>query len=199
MNYSKMTNEDLIKAAREGDEYAENLLMKNNMGLISELENKLANKGIDRIELFSAGQLGLVRAYKSYNIKNETNAKFHTYAYPVIRNEMLKLFEHESRGKRKGKAMSLNTPLHMNTENEITIEETLKAASTNFDLIVMINAAISKFNNKSTEQQREIFKLSVFQGLSNADIGKRMNVSKQYVWSLLDRIRKDHFSQLSEI
>ena len=199
MNYSKMTNEELIKAAREGDEYAENLLMKNNMGLISELENKLANKGIDRIELFSAGQLGLVRAYKSYNIKNETKAKFHTYAYPVIRNEMLKLFEHESRSKRKGKAMSLNTPLHMNTENEITIEETLKAASTNFDLIVMINAAISKFNKKSTEQQREIFKLSVFQGLSNADIGKRMNVSKQYVWSLLDRIRKDHFSQLSEI
>ena len=199
MNYSKMTNEELIKAAREGDEYAENLLMKNNMGLISELENKLANKGIDRIELFSAGQLGLVRAYKSYNIKNETKAKFHTYAYPVIRNEMLKLFEHESRDKRKGKAMSLNTPLHMNTENEITIEETLKAESTNFDLIVMINAAISKFNKKSTEQQREIFKLSVFQGLSNADIGKRMNVSKQYVWCLLDRIRKDHFSQLIEI
>ena len=150
MNYSTMSNEELIKAAREGDEYAENLLMKNNMGLISELENKLANKGIDRIELFSAGQLGLVRAYKSYNIKNETKAKFHTYAYPVIRNEMLKLFEHESRGKRKGKAMSLNTPLHMNTENEITIEETLKAESTNFDLIVMINAAISKFNKKST-------------------------------------------------
>ena len=61
-----------------------------NLPLVHSLANRLRGRGIDYEELFSAGSLGLVKAYDNFD---ETRGLcFSTYAVPVILGEMRRLF-----------------------------------------------------------------------------------------------------------
>ncbi len=61
-----------------------------NLPLVHSLANRLRGKGIDYEELYSAGCLGLVKAYD--NFEPERGLCFSTYAVPVILGEMKRLF-----------------------------------------------------------------------------------------------------------
>ena len=61
-----------------------------NLPLVHSLANRFRSRGIDYEELFSAGSLGLVKAYDNFD---ETRGLcFSTYAVPVILGEMRRLF-----------------------------------------------------------------------------------------------------------
>ena len=61
-----------------------------NLPLVHSLANRFRGRGIDYEELFSAGSLGLVKAYDNFD---ETRGLcFSTYAVPVILGEMRRLF-----------------------------------------------------------------------------------------------------------
>ena len=61
-----------------------------NLPLVHSLANRFRGRGIDYDELFSAGSLGLVKAYDNFD---ETRGLcFSTYAVPVILGEMRRLF-----------------------------------------------------------------------------------------------------------
>lgn len=61
-----------------------------NLPLVHSLANRFKGRGIDHEELFSAGCLGLVKAYDNFD---ETRGLcFSTYAVPVILGEMRRLF-----------------------------------------------------------------------------------------------------------
>lgn len=63
-------------------------LIKNNTGLIYKIMND-SFYGIDRDDLFQAGVVGLLSAYKNYQV--DGNVKFSTYAYKYIFGEMYNL------------------------------------------------------------------------------------------------------------
>ena len=62
----------------------ENTLIRENENLIWEITKKFYN--VDKNDLFQAGALGLVKAYRNY--KNNGTTKFSTYAYNYIYGEM---------------------------------------------------------------------------------------------------------------
>ena len=62
-------------------------LIKENEKLIYSISNYFKNYN-SKEDLYQAGCLGLIEAYKRYN--PEMNAKFTTYAYPYILGEMRK-------------------------------------------------------------------------------------------------------------
>lgn len=64
--------------------------INSNLPLVHSLANRLRGKGIDYEELYSAGCLGLVKAYD--NFEPERGLCFSTYAVPVIMGEMKRLF-----------------------------------------------------------------------------------------------------------
>jgi len=61
-----------------------------NIGLARSCAEKFRNRGIEYDELFSAGCLGLVKAYDGFD--SERGFKFSTYAVPVILGEIKRLF-----------------------------------------------------------------------------------------------------------
>ena len=63
-------------------------IIRENEKLIYSISNYFKNYK-SREDLYQAGCLGLIEAYKRYNPK--MNAKFTTYAYPYILGEMRKL------------------------------------------------------------------------------------------------------------
>ncbi|HCD69625.1 MAG TPA: flagellar biosynthesis protein FliA, partial [Ruminococcaceae bacterium] len=64
--------------------------IEKNLPLVHSLANRFRGRGIDYEELYSAGCVGLVKAYDNFDF--ERGLKFSTYAVPVILGEIRRLF-----------------------------------------------------------------------------------------------------------
>ncbi len=64
--------------------------IKNNLGLVRACVRRFANKGIEYDDLFSAGCMGIVKAFNAFD--KTKGVKFSTYAVPVILGEIKRLF-----------------------------------------------------------------------------------------------------------
>ena len=64
--------------------------IENNLGLVHACANRFRGRGIEYDDLYSAGWMGLVKAYDAFD--EERGVQFSTYAVPVILGEIKKLF-----------------------------------------------------------------------------------------------------------
>ncbi len=64
--------------------------IQNNLGLVHSCAGRFRGRGIEYDDLYSAGCMGLVKAYDGFD--TERGVCFSTYAVPVILGEMKKLF-----------------------------------------------------------------------------------------------------------
>lgn len=64
--------------------------IENNLGLVHSCANRFRGKGIEYEEMYSAGCLGLIKAYDAFDM--DRGVQFSTYAVPVILGEIKKLF-----------------------------------------------------------------------------------------------------------
>lgn len=64
--------------------------IEKNLPLVHSLANRFRGRGIDYEELYSAGCVGLVKAYDNFDFAR--GLKFSTYAVPVILGEIRRLF-----------------------------------------------------------------------------------------------------------
>ena len=76
----------LLALAKEGDESAQELLVKRNIALVKSIIQKYLNRGVDYDDLFQIGCLGLVKAIKNYDPAYQV--RFSTYAVPMIAGEV---------------------------------------------------------------------------------------------------------------
>ena len=67
-----------------------NEFIKKNLGLVHACAKRFVGKGIDYDDLFSAGCMGIVKAYDAFDTTR--GVKFSTYAVPVILGEIKRLF-----------------------------------------------------------------------------------------------------------
>ena len=75
----------MIKAPLERERFVEK-----NLGLVHSCANRFRGKGIEYDDLFSAGCMGLVKAFDAFD--EERGVCFSTYAVPVILGEIRRLF-----------------------------------------------------------------------------------------------------------
>lgn len=78
---------ELIKKSQEGDNFATETLIKNNVGLIWNIVKKFYNRGYEPDDLFQIGSIGLLRCIQKFDAVNY-NVKFSTYAVPMIIGEI---------------------------------------------------------------------------------------------------------------
>lgn len=77
---------NLIKKSQQGDKNAQDILVKNNIGLVSTIVKKFLNRGYEYEDLFQIGCIGLIKAIKNFN--TDFNVRFSTYAVPMIMGEI---------------------------------------------------------------------------------------------------------------
>lgn len=76
----------LIKKSQQGDKNAQELLVRNNIGLVSTIVKKFLNRGYEYEDIFQIGCIGLIKAIKNFN--TDFNVRFSTYAVPMIMGEI---------------------------------------------------------------------------------------------------------------
>lgn len=74
----------------EIDKLSRDEFIKRNLPLVHSIANRFRGRGIDYEELFSAGSVGLVKAYDNFDTSR--GLCFSTYAVPVILGEIRRLF-----------------------------------------------------------------------------------------------------------
>ena len=77
---------ELIKRAKQGDEFAKEELVKANSPLIKSLIKRYLNKGIEYDDLYQLGSLGFIKAI--YNYDENFNTRFSTYVVPMVIGEI---------------------------------------------------------------------------------------------------------------
>lgn len=79
-------NPRLLAAARDGDGRAEEELVRANAGLVRSVAARFSDRGYDREELFDVGQIGLLKAVRTFDLAR--GCAFSTYAVPLIFGEI---------------------------------------------------------------------------------------------------------------
>lgn len=79
-------NPRLLEAARNGDGRAEEELVRANAGLVRSVAARFSDRGYDREELFDVGQIGLLKAVRTFDLAR--GCAFSTYAVPLIFGEI---------------------------------------------------------------------------------------------------------------
>lgn len=82
------TDAELCAAARAGDRGAAGVLVRRHAGLVASVVRSLGRvpSGVDHDDLFQVGRMGLYKA--ALNWSPDRGAKFSTYAYNLVRNEV---------------------------------------------------------------------------------------------------------------
>lgn len=133
-SYASMSQEEileLIKRAQNNDPNAQDILVRNNIGLIASIAKKFLNRGYDYEDLFQLGSIGIIKAINNFN--PEFNVKFSTYAVPMIMGEIKRFLRDDGMIKvsrtlkeTSKKVKAVKERLSKENGKEATIEEVAK-------------------------------------------------------------------------
>ncbi len=79
-------NSELLRRAAEGDPQAEELLIRENMGLVRHVAGRFLDRGTEFEDLVQIGTIGMLKAIRSFSLERGT--AFSTYAVPLIVGEI---------------------------------------------------------------------------------------------------------------
>jgi RNA polymerase sporulation-specific sigma factor len=126
--YSELSDEKLVLLAQEGDEIAEEYLIRKYKDVVRSKAHLYFMVGADGEDIVQEGMIGIFKAIRSYNKSKQ--ASFHTFAEICINRQIITAIKRATRLKHSplNTSVSLNKPLS-ETEPDTTLEETLSASS----------------------------------------------------------------------
>lgn len=190
---SKKEMIDAFIKYQNGDKSARTYLISHNIRLVYYLASKYKSTKYDIEELFSIGQIGLVRAVDTFDLSKEIH--FATYASRCIVNEILMFLR---RNKKYQNDVSLETPLSVDDKgNELSFQDFLSDPDTNIIENYEKGETIEEIRNlvfSLPEREREaIYLYFGFYGdkrYTQKEIAEKLNISQSYVSRLIGRILK---------
>ena len=190
---SKKEMIDAFIKYQNGDKSARTYLISHNIRLVYYLASKYKSTKYDIEELFSIGQIGLVRAVDTFDLSKEIH--FATYASRCIINEILMFLR---RNKKYQNDVSLETPLSVDDKgNELSFQDFLSDPDTNIIENYEKGETIEEIRNlvfSLPEREREaIYLYFGFYGdkrYTQKEIAEKLNISQSYVSRLIGRILK---------
>ena len=135
-------------------------------------------------EYFDIGVIGLVKAAKGYD--DSKDITFSTYAYTVIRNEILYNLKKTTSNKRKANynTISLNQVLASDGEKDFTLEDVIPSDTDIEEELIkkeeleQLYAALFKLNDKEFKVITYLYGLLGTTELTQKEIAKRFNISQ---------------------
>lgn len=176
----KLTNEELIILAKNGDVLAKEQLFKQNQPLIRKLVMRYQNVA-DAEDLMSIGNLGLLKAYNSYTPTK--GIKFTSYFTRVVTNEVLMYFRRTKRYKNES---SYEETLYEDDGGKITYfdtfeEENAQLPFLSYETNEIVKQVLHKFYANEKPKVIQVFELKLIKGMRQQDIAKEMGVSQAQV------------------
>ena len=141
-DFSKLTDEQLVELAQQGDVDAEEALLIRYKEIVRAKGGIYYIAGGDGNDIAQEGMIGLVKAIRSY--KPDQGASFSTFAQLLITRQIVSAVRNASREKHSplNNALSLDDPLESGAEG--TLADTIPAGSASDPELAAINTDILK-------------------------------------------------------
>jgi len=194
-DYKDLNDNEVLYMVQENDEYAKDILFKKYKPLIEKYAKKYLEHdktcGLELSDYIQEGYYALFYAYKHYDIFHDNT--FYTYLDLCIRSKMINLYnKHTTLGhKSLNSSISLNASISLDEDIELidTIADA-KGVSPVFELEKReIYEKLNKIFFKLPLEQSCILEL-YYNGFSQKDIARLLDINYRTVGQTLDRIRK---------
>lgn len=177
-NYHKMSEEELLKLCKTGDEKALQIIIKMLEGVIANCVSSFLDERFEREDLMQEGLVAAFSAILSYD--SSRGATLNTYASVCIRNALNNFV------KKKNNAM-----LSADADFVPYGDEALRSNAAEDEYISSESYRILRKSLRKILSETEYNVLSLFvQGLSYAEISEQTGQSVKGVDGTLQRIRK---------
>ena len=196
INYEKMSDEELIKLAKNEDKLALESLIERYKETVNMKVSKYYINGAEKEDLIQEGLIGLFKAVKSYS--DEKDNSFKSFANMCIERQLITAIKGSNRQKHLplNSYVSLNNSNYENEEGEIesplidildinTIEDPLDTITKNEyieDVEKTINKSLSSFEKQVLNKYIE--------GQSYVQIAESLNSPVKSIDNAIQRIRK---------
>lgn len=157
-----MTNEELVRAYRDGNKSALDEILDKNKGMVYKvvLRYKGFCNGIIEIDdLIQEGNIGLIVAADKYDFKSDKKASFSTYAFFWIRQKILRFLQSKYKGQKEislwssiGDDLELADTLADSEDHILKAEETIWYKDIHNELEEVMHECLSL-------KQREVIEL----------------------------------------
>lgn len=199
--YSKMTDEEIIKEIRNGDKQALSYLMNKYKEIVNLKVGKYFMVGAEKEDIVQEGLIGLFKAIKTFNA--EKNNTFKTFANMCIERQLITAIKSSNRQKH----MPLNSYLSLNMsaydneeENGAELMDTFDSKTIEDPLETIINKEYYDEIEKSIDKTLSQFEKQVLdrymKGESYVTIAKRLDSPVKSVDNAIQRIRKKAIKNL---
>lgn len=180
---------ELINNAQAGDKYAVDKILRNYRNLVTSVARKYIIVGVDQDDLGQSGMIGLYSAI--INFDPSRGATFKTYAYKLIKNEILSEIKHSKTG---------NIELLKDVEFCDSFDGFSENVSPESDFVEeeSYNELLENLLENLSELEKNVLKYYL-DGYSNSDIASQMGKNYKKVDNALMRAKKKIKTKLEKI
>lgn len=193
INFSNMSDEELIEIIKSGDKHALNFLLERYKELVNMKVSKYYIVGAEREDIFQEGMIGLFKAIKDYN--NDKQNSFKTFANLCIERQLITAVKTSNRQKHQplNSYLSLNTQAYEDDDSEALID-IFDAHTVEDPLDTITKKEYYKFIEDNIDKNLSTFEKQVLQkyaqGKTYIDIAQQLNTPVKSVDNAIQRIRK---------
>lgn len=189
MDYKDFNDYELMSYIAEGNEDANNILIKKYEPLITTIASKMLplckNNGLDINDLIQEGMIGLNHAIDRYQEQGDT--LFYTYAKKCIERKIISVVVASRRNKNK----VLNESISYD-DDENALNRVLKDSSPNPEEIILDRENEEDFilevKDKLTDFENQVFEL-LLSGFKYREIAQILDKDEKSIDNAIQRIR----------
>jgi len=191
MNYTNLTDVEVIKLLRQGNQDATEYLLKKYSPLVKKSTRTLYLIGADTEDLSQEGMIGLFKAIQTY--EQDKDSTFYSYAKLCIERQIYSAIKASNRKKHSplNFYVSLNTN-NNESENEL-IDNLVASNETNPEHLVLVEEDNSQLQTEIESHLSSLEKKVLQQyldGKSYSDISVLLNKPVKSIDNTIQRIRK---------
>lgn len=165
-------------------EYAKEQMVLANYGIVFSVMQNLGVPVNDE-DMFQTGIIGLIKAINTFDSSKEY--KFSTYAFPIVRNELLMAFRKSKRSVMA--AFSLDDNADIGNGESVPYAEMI-ADGKDYEENVVNSMLAQQIFERLESREKHIFTMFFVESRTQSEISKALGISQSYVSRIISSMGK---------
>lgn len=189
MEYKDFNDYELLSYIKEGNEEANNILIKKYEPLINKIATKMLsyckNNGLDKSDLIQEGMIGLNHAIDRY--QEQENILFYTYAKTCIERKIISVVISSNRNKNK----ILNESISYDDEEHLLLKFIKDSNPNPEETVIGIEKEknlLSKIEDNLTDLEQQVFELLI-SGFKYKEIAEILEKDEKSIDNAIQRLK----------
>lgn len=182
---SELSNQEALQLWNTcHSDYAKEQMILNNQGIVFSVMKNLSIPLTDE-DMFQTGIIGLIKAINSFDTSK--GYQFSTYAFPIVRNEILMAFRKSKKSVKV--AFSLDDNADIGNGEKVPYAEMI-ADGKDYEENVVNSMLAQQIFERLESREKHIFTMFFIENRTQSEISKALGISQSYVSRIISSMGK---------